>query len=62
MTVGLDVVGAKTAGSGPDVTCVVETAMDEVREDEEVDRPSEDGGGLFANCPVLGEDAESSSA
>ena len=36
--------------------------MGEVREDEEVDRPIEDGGVLVANCPVPGEDAESSSA
>ena len=57
MTVGAGVVGAETAGTGPEVTCVVGTAMDEVREDEEVDRPSEDGGGL-----LLVEDAESSSA
>ena len=58
------VVGAETAGTGPDVTsvvAVVEAAMREVWEDVEEGRPSEDEGNLASDCPKPVEDAVVSS-
>ena len=58
------VVGAETAGTGPDVTrvvAVVEAAMREVWEDVEEGRPSEDESNLSSDCPKLVEDAVASS-
>ena len=58
------VVGAETAGTGPDVTrvvAVVEAAMREVWEDVEEGRPSEDEGNLSSDCPKLVEDTVASS-
>ena len=58
------VVGAETAGTGPDVTrvvAVVEAAMREVWEDVEEGRPSEDEGNLSSDCPKPVEDAVASS-
>ena len=58
------VVGAETAGTGPDVTsvvAVVEAAMREVWEDIEEGRPSEDEGNLASDCPKPVEDAVASS-
>ena len=57
-------VGAETAGTGPDVTsvvAVVEAAMREVWEDVEEGRPSEDEGNLSSDCPKPVEDAVASS-
>ena len=57
------VVGAETAGTGPDVTrvvAVVEAAMWEVWEDVEEGRPSEDEGNLSNDWPKLVEDAVAS--
>ena len=58
------VVGAETAGTGPDVTrvvAVVEATIREVWEDVEEGRPSEDEGNLSSDCPKLVEDAVASS-
>ena len=58
------VVGAETAGTGPDVTSVVagvEAAITEAWEDKVTGRPSEDEGNFVEDRPKPEEDTASSS-